>query len=372
MSKATSRRIMLVGSIIFMALLFPLVFGWGRSDKYLHSFWVRWLNNKVDGRIDFYGRVVDQSGSPIEGVNILIHIRKFRFSIPGTPWRVISLNLKTDTQGCFEIVRESGKGITVWEIQKQGYEAPWGAFSFNYEQNTTGIFQPDPDHPVTYRMRKKEEETFIINHEKTGCFEYDRDESGIQKGFDFIIGNSINEKDFAHPMAGYIPLTCDLRTRADYDPKTNRWKMQIFPGDPNGGILVSPEKWYVAPAEGYLPSYTVDPDIMVKEFNLASTNKPWVPSNGAAYVYLKSRTPPVYTRFSISTIRLDEDRLSVGAGGYITNPYGDRNLEPATELPWEITHKLHEEVRDCYINGRRPLKPDLSKLVLLTKTKQIK
>lgn len=372
MQKRIVRRILLFGFLSFLVLIIPPICRGQRIDAYIHSLWVRWLNNNVDGRIEFFGRVVDQSGSPIEGVNILVHLRKFRFSLPGAPWRVIDLKLKTDAQGCFEIIRESGTGITVMEIQKQGYEAPWGAFSFNYEQNTTGIFHPDSNNPVIYRMRKKGEETYIVDNEKTGCFEYGREESGTQKGFDFIIGHRIQEKDFAHPMAGPIPLTCDIKTRADYEPKTNRWKMQIFPGDPNGGILVSPEKWYVAPAEGYLPSYTVDPDVMIKEFNLASTNKPWVPSNGAAYVYLKSRKPPVYTRFSISTIRLDEHRLSVSAGGYITNPYGDRNLESATELPWEVTHKLYEEVRDCYINGRRPVKPDLSKLVLSSKVKELK
>jgi len=366
MTNLAIRKILRRVSTAFLLLVTLIAIGYGVVDRTPRSLWLRWLTNDVDGKIAFFGRVVDQSGSPVEGVDILVHIRKFRFSLPGTPWRVIEFNLHTDSHGYFNVVGETGTGLSFYDFKKYGYEyvSPHGETSFNFEQHTTGIFHPDPKTPLIYRMRKKGEETFIVFNEKTPCFDYVRKESGMQKGFDLITGNTIEENDFGHPMAGDVPLICDIKTKADYDPKTNRWKLQIWPGDSDGGILVSREKWYVAPADGYVASYTIDPEAFTKEFHLTPINQSTDPSSDdAAYVYLKSRTPPIYTRFRISTFRIDEHRLSCSAGGFFTNPYGDRNLEPATGLPWEIRSKLDEEVRDCYIHGRRPLKPDLQKWV---------
>jgi hypothetical protein len=359
-----SRRAVSLGALVFLALMVSILVGWGRSDKFIHSLGVRWLGHGVDGKIDFYGQVVDQYESPVGGVDILVHLRKFRFSRPGTPWRVIEFHLKTDAQGYFKIEGESGMGVSFYGFKKKGYQYLLiGEISFNYQQNTNGIFKPDPSHPVVYKMRKKGEEAYLIRSENVPCFDFNVKESGAQKAYDFIMEHPIKGVDFEHPMLNGNPLTCDIKTKADYDPRTKRWKMLIWPGDPQGGILVSRNKYFVAPADGYLPSYTIEPDVFVREYDLAANFNPKATPHGYAYVYVRSRTPPVYTRFTITSIRIDEHSLEVGAVGCFTNPYGDRILEPAIDLPWEVANRLREEVRDSYINGRRPAKPELQKLI---------
>jgi len=53
----------------------------------------------------------------------------------------------------------------------------------------------------------------------------------------------------------------------------------------------------------------------------------------------------------------------------VTNPYGDRNLEQATDLPYEVTKQLTDEVKAAFRQNKRPVKPDLPKLIEEVKEK---
>ncbi|MFH0778401.1 MAG: hypothetical protein V2A71_07190, partial [Candidatus Eisenbacteria bacterium] len=56
-------------------------------------------------------------------------------------------------------------------------------------------------------------------------------------------------------------------------------------------------------------------------------------------------------------------------GKAVTNPYGDRNLEQATDLPYEVTKQLTDEAKTSFRQNKRPSKPDLPKLVKEAKEK---
>ena len=349
-------RIWLLVSLAFLVLLAPLVYVY---------------HNGEDGRVDFYGHIVDQFEHSVEDVDIRVHLAKFGFYITES-WRMTEFHIKSDAKGSFKITGERGQRLSFYDFKKTGYEFLGQNASFNNEQNTNDIFHPDPKNPVIFRMRRKEEEACLVDHGYgSSSFEFQRIESGTQKACDLIFGEDIEEKDFGNPKVGHIPLVPDFKTKADYDPKTKKWGMRISPGDPEGGIIVSRVKLYAAPEDGYLPSYTIDPGMFNKEFNLEPVNQPGIPSYVCAYVYLKSRTPPIYSRFSIANVRANEREIHVDAGGYITNPYGERNLEQAKDVPGEIKIKLRQEIHECYSQGRRPPKPDLSWLIREEEEKQI-
>lgn len=353
-------------SVVFLVFaVFPM-FLYEKSPIPLPSLLERLHNNKVDGEIEFYGRVVDHRGFPVKGVSILVSLRRFGYNLRWFNSKSGKFHIKTDINGYFTIMKNTGFGLSFYEFKKNGYEFIHDdvPISFNFQKNTTGIHRPDPNNPVTYRMRKKGEETYIVRpNGRVDCFRYDAKESGSRKAYDFIIGSNIPEHQFDNPMAGHVPLVIDLKTKAVYNPKSNKWRIELSPGNPDGGILVSPEKLYVAPEAGYMPSLIIEPDDFIGRFDLESNDKPRHLSKGHVYIYLKSRTPAIYSRFVITHILMDEKSIEMSASGYATNPYGDRNLEAATDLPSAIRDKLWQEVRDCYINGRRPQKPNLPKMI---------
>jgi hypothetical protein len=54
----------------------------------------------------------------------------------------------------------------------------------------------------------------------------------------------------------------------------------------------------------------------------------------------------------------------------VLNPYGDRILEEATNLPGDVRLKLMDDIDEAIRRGGRPPKPDLPKLVKAWKKNQ--
>ena len=139
-----------------------------------------------------------------------------------------------------------------------------------------------------------------------------------------------------------------------FDPNSATWSVMLSPGGTNGGIIATHQLLYEAPRDGYQPEYAFTPE----------DRKPVK----AKYVYLRSRDPAIYTRFEIEYINANKEffRLS---GKSMTNPYGDRNLEQATDLPYEVTQQLTDEARAALRKNKYPVKPDLPKLIKAAKKK---
>lgn len=249
-----------------------------------------------------------------------------------------------------------GLDLMIAEINKIGYEFKISGHktSFDYEKGNTMVHKPDPRNPVVYRLRKKGEETYVIK----GDFRWQFDIEGpwTQFGFDFISNAVIKAKDGEIPseviggegLEG-VRRQCDLKFRTDYDNQMKTWTVVLAPGRPDGGLIVSDRLLYEAPKEGYQSSHT----FVIKNGQILKDR----------YIYLRSRNPAIYMRLDL------DDRVAADAnhaflrGDLFINPYGERNLERATDLPVDVSTGLKKEIREAFARGGRPGKPDLPKLV---------
>ena len=88
----------------------------------------------------------------------------------------------------------------------------------------------------------------------------------------------------------------------------------------------------------------------------------------AKYIYLKSRNPPIFTRIEIEQVNANKSFFRF-SGKSVTNPYGDRNLEEAVDVPYEVARYLADEVKSAFSQNKRPTKPNLSMLIKEAKNK---
>ena len=293
--------------------------------------------------IRIYGKVIDQEGLPVAGADVMLRWETADFligkqnSAPQTDW------LETDANGLWDFKIDKPHRAFVAEVKKAGF-ALVARDSFGNAGGNLVEHKTTPDSPVVSVLRKKGETTFLLK-ESTLHFQVLTGESGKTIAYDFVQREPI--RNVANPRGDDAPH-CDFTVEATFNENDATWTAVLSPGNTNGGIIVSEQLLYEAPETGYQPQYTFTPE----------DRKPVK----AKYVYLKSRDPAIYTRLEIEYINANKDffRLS---GKSVTNPYGDRNLEQVTDLPYEVTKQLADEAKTAFRLNKRPTKPDLPKLI---------
>jgi len=258
----------------------------------------------------------------------------------------------TNAKGDFAIRHEKGRSFYVKKVLKDGYE-------FTAKQNPIGEylyssgdqpFVPDQEKPVIFRVRKVGNQSFLLQNT---CVDINFRTNEICKltGWDFI---RRGQASGVKPISAADEYFCDLQAKATFNTNNAIWTVILSPGNTNGGVIVSDQLFHEAPETGYQAEYTFTPE----------DRKPVK----AKYVYIKSREPAIYTRLVIEHINANKEffRLS---GKAVTNPYGDRNLEQATDLPYEVTKQLTDEAKTSFRQNKRPSKHDLPKMVKEAKEK---
>lgn len=311
---------------------------------------------KRDVDISFYGRVVDQNGEPIVSANVEIQITQFNPDPEKLFGQVKSLVVATDNIGGFSIEEERGRDIYVKNISKSGYEYAMAqnrsSFQYFEESGHPKPFVADKTTPVLFRLRKQGDTAFLLENKYCEC-QISVNESGKTKGYDFIHQKQIRNLETS--VLNGETLTCDLRIKATFNTNNATWIVVLSSGSTNGGIIVSEQLFYEAPKDGYQSEYTFVPE----------DRKPLK----AKYVYLKSREPAIYTRLELDNCNAGKSFFRLNGEIAVTNPYGDRNLEQATDLPYEVTKQLTDEAKTAFRQNKRPQKPDLPKLVKEAKEK---
>ena len=306
-----------------------------------------------EGEIEFYGKVIDQEGAPVAGASV-------RISMPtqkaiDAPLVARDRVILTDSNGCFEISKKSlgefelrGHDLIIAGIVLAGYEAEKISpekRGFSFSQSNAKRFVADPSNPVVYRMRKKGNCAFLLE-EPYWQLRLPLAPSNQTRGYDFIQREAIQEVDA--PSGDDADLICDLRARVAPHANGAAWQVVLSPGNATGGILVSDQLLHEAPEQGYQPEGIL--------------SWPGLGQAATKYVYLKSRDPAIYTRLAIGYINANGDSFLLD-GKTLTNPYGDRNLEPMEGLPYAVTKQLTDEARTAFQQNKRPAKPDLERLI---------
>lgn len=97
--------------------------------------------------IEFYGKVVDDKGAPVEGANILFSCNDL--SREG----VSSYRTKSDSGGSFSIIGIQGKLLLVGVFKDGYYTIAQSSKPFFYS-DSRDIFIPDISNPVVFQLRK--------------------------------------------------------------------------------------------------------------------------------------------------------------------------------------------------------------------------
>ncbi len=246
--------------------------------------------------IEFYGRVLDQEGQPVAGVQV--HLLWTDTSTNGTSER----HMQTDAQGQFSLSGTTGRLLQVW-LSKDGYYVPkTNQNNFDY---ATG-YLADPSNPVIFRLVKKGEGADLITSQY-----------GIRPDFTVAVpknGNPIRV-DMLQRKAGDMGQL-EMQSWIETDPATHRttsWRLRL--AIPDGGFVEHQDEFpFTAPEHGYQPELVFPPP-NASNVRFGFSQKTY---------YIAFGQPRRYGRIQISA--------SASTGNvmlqYTINPDGSRNLEP--------------------------------------------
>ena len=316
---------------------------------------------KREANIEFYGVVFDQNGNSVSGAVVEVHIKHFTLAPEALGFAgVKDMTVTTDEQGRFQLKGVKGWNIYIYKIERAGYE-------YRIEQNSNNSFAysldagfgkfivPDKTHPIEFHLRKKGNTAFLVEalylNLGYGAF---RD---VPIGYDAI--KKVRQRNNLLTFNDES-VTFDLLLSGTFDAVTQEWTVMLAPGNKGGGIIVSDKMLYDAPKDGYLPRCSlVLPCAEVPKERRPELQDGWLVGK---HIYLKSREPSIYSRFSITHSRADKDGFSFFCRA-ATNPYGERCLDEATGISGEDYIRLGKDVRQAFRAGRRPAKPDFKKMV---------
>jgi hypothetical protein len=196
--------------------------------------------------IAFYGKVVDENGTPVAEANI--NFTWTDLSADGSSGSRTS----SDEYGLFALQGVTGKNLHV-EVSKAGYYSfnPSGLY-YNYAGGEVQIFVPDMANPVVFRLKKRGIAEHLIHvHAGAGGLEGIRTpKDGSPVGVSLTTGNEVNGQ-------GDLIVQCWTDDQGKSSGEDYNWKCQITA--PGGGILQRTDDLeFQAPTNGYQVSDVID------------------------------------------------------------------------------------------------------------------
>lgn len=252
-------------------------------------------SNQVHRPIEFYGKVIDERGGPIEGANIAFMWGQF------LPESSFETNTTSDTAGLFSLTNVKGAFLDV-RIEKEGYYASkTNQTRFQYWAVAgSDPFQPDKNNPKLFLLHKKNSAPELLSGKLTVRMPID--------------GTPISVDFFKQSFGAEGPLKMSqVKPLYENWKQANEWsfRMEI----PGGGLVEEHEEYpYQAPESGYISPV---------DFRFRKGESNWLEDFRKQY-YFKFGTPPVYGHVVVETdISWSNARVT-----YSLNPSGSRNLEP--------------------------------------------
>lgn len=284
--------------------------------------------NDPNGRINFWGRVVDVEGKPVPEVKVTLSIRRWSRLNLGTATRVYydQVTRRTDQEGRFDILDHRGDSLTVERLDKIGFamtERQRLGRSFSVARVHGASF--DPGQPVTFTLISRDsaapQGSVISTRSLMGVIPCD----GTPLGFDLLSRRTAGTEE-----------RCDIVVRIDKEGlampqrKTEReifkydWKVELSAVE--GGIAVKAERlssfheedlelMYKAPEVGYKPSYRIE---------VSKDSADWSPSRILSF-YFQSRNGKHFGR-AVMEIRTDGEKAWVMVRGDL-NQEGSPKLQ---------------------------------------------
>jgi hypothetical protein len=252
--------------------------------------------------INFYGKVVDENNQPVVGASV-----DYTWSTIQAESGTMTKHDQTDSSGLFSI-HETGSGVGI-TVSKDGYYTPPSQRLKNYEyaNHGDGVFTPDANNPVVFRLRKRGAGVDLITS-KYGVKNY----FGVTVPLD---GTPVRVDLLERKSGGQEGQLILSETKPPYDKwkQATEWsfRMEI----PDGGFVEENDEFaFEAPESGYQP---------VMEFDFEQSQTNWTTILKKDF-YVRFGNPPRYGCLHLDTrVEMDGARLT-----YAINPDGSRNLEP--------------------------------------------
>ena len=245
--------------------------------------------------INFYGKVVDESGHAVEGAQI-------RYSVASSfvnPEQGTVEGPVTDANGLFSITDKKGAGIFVMVTHENFHETPSAKGQFSYFENTAN--NPTAANPATFVLQKKigAEPLTRLKQTKPVPKNGTKVEIGIasENGRDLAVETWTSPKPQGAP--GNAPFA---------------WKLRV--SVPNGGLVPYKDEYqFEAPEGEYVPAI----EFVMPE---AGVNGKW--RDRFEQLYFVKLSDGKYARIRF--------QMMAGGGHFAVvesyyNPSGSRNLE---------------------------------------------
>jgi hypothetical protein len=265
------------------------------SKAVRYAMFAQMLSETNSKRIDFYGKVVDQHGQPIAGVQVKGSILLAVSPIASANKEVVT---ETDTAGRFQFVGLRGADFGVL-LQKAGYES-------NGKSNWSAGYKPDLNNPLVFTLWKLQGAEPMVHWElnRIGltC-------DGTANNFDVLAGQ--RSQGVGDVVVQFVRNPLNVVRGKPFD-----WNLTLQ--IPSGGIAeitsIYPNE---APKEGYQPSISI---------SVAADAKDWSPSFEHSY-YFTARGGQIFGRMIVRLAADYEQPPTHFELEVYANPSGSRNLE---------------------------------------------
>jgi hypothetical protein len=247
--------------------------------------------------INFYGKVVDESNRPVAAA-----IVNFGWNDLSEHGRSTNQTL-SDAAGSFSLLNRTGKRLFV-NVGKAGYyTSRQNPLAFEYANPADGLFAPDADNPVVFRLRKQGQTEPLVGVTKD--YRIPRDGTPVE------VDLSSGEK--TTPGQGDLKIECWTSERK---PESgNRYDWRCVLSVPGGGLTESTNEFdFTAPGEGYRA---------MDEIIMQTSGDRW--SSDVARTYFMKLGNGKYARLTFRMIAGGDHFCIIESA---LNPSGSRNLEP--------------------------------------------
>lgn len=258
--------------------------------------------------LNFYGKVVDQNGAPVAGVEVKAAVRLVKEPLPGIIGDGFDyLVASTASDGTFAFLNRTGEFFGIDKIQKEGYlvSATVHEKTYYYYASDEMKYRPNPSVPEVFKIWKQMGAEELI--EKN--LKYKLTTEGRSYGLDLLNGAQAKAYAIADIRVSMTAPSV-IKPHVKYD-----WNFVLEAAE--GGLIeTSDDYMYLAPVDGYVSRIQVS-------FNASDAN--WS-DNFRKRFYVMSRNGSVYARIEILV------GVALNGHGYLhiesaSNPNSSRNLE---------------------------------------------
>jgi hypothetical protein len=257
------------------------------------------IRRMLNTPIDFYGKVVDEKGNPIEGADIT-------YTVTDKLWEDgKKYNGKSDAQGLFSFNNRGA--ILHVEVDKKGYyyinNQSSGTINFSTPKNAAPNYRPIPtkENPSIFVLREMGEIEKLL--------EIDGRQYDIPKNGEPIEINLITKQ----VSRGHLKIESWTEPLTNGDRFNWRYQISVL----GGGLIERKDRFnFEAPLEGYRST---------DELSMNATDEKWTADFGKEY-FLKlagGNYARVHIQFYPGT---GDDRNFIVLKSFV-NPSGSRNLE---------------------------------------------